>query len=123
MKEERTKEFGAVLLRCFEDILSGVLGEGAKKAVLERLEKDTGLKGDELIVQIDMLKSGMKEIFGKSAPVLERMVAKQIYGKLGLNTPPEDFRVAVEQARQAYAKSYPGCSRKSIVRQMPIERN
>jgi len=123
LKEEKTNEFSAVLLKCFEDIISGVLGEGVKKAVLEHLEKDTGLKSDELIVQIDMLKSGMREIFGQSAPVLERMVAKQMYRKLALNTPPEDFAAAIEQAKQAYMKSYLGCSRKSAVRWPPIERN
>ena len=123
MKEEKTKEFSAVLLKCFEDIISGVLGEGVKKAVLEHLEKNIGLKSDELILQIDMLKSGIREIFGQSALVLERMVARQIYRKLALNTPPEDFAAAIEQAKQAYMKSYPGCSSKSAVRWPPIERN
>jgi len=117
------KEFGAVLLRCFEDIVSGVLGEGVKKAVLEHLEKHAGLRSDELIVQIDMLKSAMREIFGQSAPVLERMIVKQIYRKLALNTPPEDFGVAIEQAKQAYMKSYPEGSRKSALRWPPIERD
>lgn len=104
---KRLKEFGVILLRCFEDTTSGLLGEGAKKALLERLEKDTGLKRDELIVQTEMLKSGMEKIFGRSALVLERMIAKQIYGKLGLDTPPLDFEAAIKQAEQAYVKGIP----------------
>jgi len=58
--------------------------------------KSTGLQCDEL-----------KEIFGESAFVLERMVVKRIYSGLGLGTPPLSFEVAIEQAKQAHIKGIP----------------
>jgi len=94
------------LLQCFENAISQMLGEGVKKALLERLEKDTGLKRDELIGHTDVLTRNLKEIFGGSALVLERMIMKQIYTELGLDIPPQDLDI-----------------RKPIVKWTPIERN
>jgi len=102
---EKAKEFGSILLRCFENTTSGVLGKWVEKALFECMEKNTGLNRDELIVHIDVLNGFLKRILGRSALVLERMVTKQIYRELGLNTPPEDFKVAIEQAKLAYTKS------------------
>lgn len=102
MNEEKTKQFLAVLVQCLEDVISGLLGEGAKKAVVTRLEKDTGLQIVELIGRIAMLKNSLEEIFGRSGPVLERMIAKQIYRKLDLDTPPHEFEAAIAQAKRAY---------------------
>jgi len=105
LDNERAKEFRSFLLQCFEDTISGVLGEWVEKALFECMEKNTGLKRDELIVQIDVLNGFLKRILGRSALVLERMVTKQIYREFGLDTPPEDFKVAIEQAKLAYTKS------------------
>jgi len=73
--------------------------------LFECMEKNTGLERDELIARIDVLNGFLKRILGRSALVLERMVTKQIYREFGLDTPPEDFKVAVEQAKLAYTKS------------------
>lgn len=102
MDNERVKAFRSFLLRRFEDTISGILGEKTKNALLDRQEKSTGLKSDELIGQTDMLMRSLKEIFGESALVLERMIAKQIYRELDLGIPPQDFEVVIEQAEQAY---------------------
>jgi len=107
LDNERVKAFRSFLLQRFEDTISGILGEKTKNALLDRLEKSTGLKGDELIGQTDMLMRSLKEIFGESALVLERMMAKQICRELGLGIPPQDFEAAVEVAEQAYMKVTP----------------
>jgi len=107
LDNERAKEFRSFLLRRFEDTISGILGEGTKKALIERLEKSTGLKRDELMDQTDVLMRSLKEIFGESALVLERMIAKQIYRELDLGIPPQDFKVAMERAEQAYMNVKP----------------
>jgi len=107
LDNERAKEFRSFLLRRFEDTISGILGEKTKNALLDRLEKSTGLKRDELMGQTDMLMRNLKEIFGESALVLERMIAKQIYRELDLGILPQDFEVVIEQAEQAYMKVKP----------------
>jgi len=107
LDNERVKAFRSFLLRGSEDTISGILGEKTKNALLDRLEKSTGLKCDELIGQTDMLMRSLKEIFGESALVLERMIAKQIYRELGLGIPPQDFEAAVEVAEQAYMRVTP----------------
>jgi len=105
--DEKAREFRSFLLRRFEDTISGILGEKTKNALLDRLEKSTGLKRDELIGQTDMLMRSLKEVFGESALVLERMMAKQIYRELDLGIPPQDFKVVIEQAEQAYMNVKP----------------
>ena len=107
MGNEKAKEFSGILLWCFEDIISGVLGEWVEKALFKCMEKNTGLKRDELIVQIDVLNGFLKRILGRSALVLESMIAKQIYRELGLANPPQDLKVAIEHAKQAYMSSAP----------------
>jgi len=107
LDNERAKEFRSFLLRRFEDTISLVLGEWVEKALFECMEKNTGLKRDELIIQIDVLNGFLKRILGRSALVLEGMIAKQIYRELGLDTPPKDFEAAIEHAKQAYMSSAP----------------
>jgi len=107
LDNEKAKEFRSFLLRRFEDTISLVLGEWVNKALFECMEKNTGLKRDELIVQIDVLNGFLKRILGRSALVLESMIARQIYRELGLDTPPKDLKVAIEHAKQAYMKGAP----------------
>jgi len=107
LDNEKAEAFSSFFLQCFEDTLSQILGEGAKTSLLECLEKHKGLKRDEMGIQFDVLRRCLKEIFGEAAIVLERMIARQIYRKLALDTPPEDFEAAIEQAEQAYMNATP----------------
>jgi len=75
--------------------------------LLECLEKHKGLKRDEMAIQVDELRRCLKEIFGEAAIVLERMIARQIYRRLGLGTPPQGFEIAIEQAKRAYINATP----------------
>ena len=84
MDNEKAKEFRSFLLKRFEDTISDILGEKTKNALLDRLEKSTGLKRDELIGQTVMLSHSLEEIFGESALILEKMIAKRIYSRLDL---------------------------------------
>jgi len=107
LDNERAKEFRSFLLRRFEDTISGVLGEWVEKALFECMEKNTGLKRDELIVQIDVLNGFLKRILGRSALVLERMVTKQIYRELGLDTPPETLKPLSSRRSRLYMNATP----------------
>jgi len=97
--------FRSFLLLCFEETISQILGESIKKALLECLEKDSGLKLYELIGRIDVLNSCLERIFGRGALVLERMIAKQICSKLNMDMPYQGLEVAIEQAKQTYMKT------------------
>jgi len=107
LNNEKAMKFRSFLVQRFEDTVSGILGEGVKEALLDRMERNTGLKRGELIVQIDILKGFLKGTFGKTALVLEGMVAKQIYSELGSDAPPQDLKVAIEHAKHAYMSSAP----------------
>ena len=107
MDNERAREFRSFLLKRFEDTISDILGEKTKNALLDRLEKNTGLKRDELIGQTVMLSRSLREIFGESALILEKMIAKRIYSRLDLGSPPQSLEVVIEQAEQAYMKGTP----------------
>jgi len=107
LDDKKAKAFSSFFLQCFEDTISDILGEGAKTSLLECLEKHKGLKRDEMTIQVNVLRRCLKEIFGGSALVLERMMAKQIYRELDLGIPPQDFEVVIEQAEQAYMKVKP----------------
>jgi len=107
LDDKKAESSTSFFLQCFEDAISQILGEGAKTSLLECLEKRKGLKRDEMGIQVDVLRRCLKEIFGESALVLEKMMAKRIYRELHLDTPPQDFEAAVELAEQAYMKVTP----------------
>lgn len=109
--DEKAVEFRLFLLTCFENTVSEVLGEEVRKALVERLMKNTGLKREELIGRTDILTRNLKGVFGDSAVVLEGMMAKQIYSRLGLGTPPQNLETAIDQAKLAYVESYSKYSR------------
>lgn len=115
--------FRSFLLLCFEEAISHILGESIEKALLERIEKDSGLKPYELIGRIDVLKSCLERIFGRGALVLERIIAKKIYSKLNMDMPFQDLEVVIEQAKQTYMKTAQTLFVTQAVKWTPTERN
>lgn len=99
------KEFDGVFLEVVEDSLRQVLGERAVKLILLHLERENGLKREEIPSNIDAFSSGLAELIGVGAPFLERLVIKLLCSRLKLVYEAKSelrFTDRVERLRKRY---------------------
>ncbi|MEM2896688.1 MAG: hypothetical protein QW265_03970 [Candidatus Bathyarchaeia archaeon] len=78
------KAFNKVLL---ESIDEGFLklGESVKHAIYWHIERNYGIKREEIPDRLKEFHEALIGLFGAGAKVIERLVAKSLYGKLGLS--------------------------------------
>ena len=80
-----------------------VLGEIVRQAIYERIEKDHGLKRTEIPERLEAFHTALGSMLGVSAKTVEKLIAKNLYQRLGLNfTPHNDWTLAdyVNHARE-----------------------
>jgi len=78
------EDFDRGLLEAMDETLSLVLGEGTKKAIYTHMERCCALRREEIPQKPDLLVTCLERIFGRARPVLEKMVLKKFYSKLGI---------------------------------------
>ncbi len=76
--------FERSLLDAIDETLCLVLSERTKEAIYTYLEKFWALKRQEIPRKPDLFAACLAKIFGRSAPVMEKMVLKKFYSKHGM---------------------------------------
>jgi hypothetical protein len=77
-------EVHKVLLQALDDGLS-VPGEIVRTAIYDRIEKSYGLKREEIPEKLEAFHRALEDLLGKSAKVIEKLIARNLYKRLGLN--------------------------------------
>jgi len=72
------------LMDAVDETLCLVLSARTKEAIYSYVEKFWALKRQEIPRKPDMFAACLAKIFGRSAPVMEKMVLKKFYSKLGI---------------------------------------
>jgi hypothetical protein len=80
---QRTKDFDKILLEAVDEGLS-FLGESGKHMVLFHLERNYSISRYEIPKNPEVFIAGLERIFGAAASVLEKIILKCMYSKLGL---------------------------------------
>jgi hypothetical protein len=62
-----------------------VPGEIVRAAIYDRIEKSYGLKREEIPEKLEAFHGALEDLLGKGAKVMERLIAKNLYSRLGLN--------------------------------------
>jgi hypothetical protein len=62
-----------------------VLGEIVKQAIYGQIENHHGLKRAEIPERLEAFHKALESILGVSAKTVERLIAKNLYQRLGLN--------------------------------------
>jgi len=87
------KDFDELLLEAVDEGLSSI-GESAKQAIYFHLKKGFNLKKNDIPYRIEDFAAAIEKIFGLGANVLEVLIMKLLYEKVGrtvqLNE-PKDF--------------------------------
>jgi len=73
------------LLDAIDETLSLVLSERTKEAIYAHIEKHFDLRREEIPRKPDLLAICLEKIFGQAAPIVEKMILKKLYSKLGID--------------------------------------
>ena len=77
-------EVGEVLLQAVDDGLS-VPGEIVRAAIYQRIERSYQLRREEIPEKLETFHQALQDLIGGGAKVMEKLIAKNLYRRLGLN--------------------------------------
>ena len=99
-------EFREALLESVDYGLN-VLGEIVRQTIYERIEKDHELKRTEIPERLEAFHKALESVLGVSAKTVERLIAKNLYQRLGLNFTPRPEWTLIEYVDHAKTTSEP----------------
>ena len=82
-----------------------VLGEIVRVAIYERIEEDHGIKRTEIPERLEAFHTALGGVLGVSAKTVERLIAKSLYERLGLNFTPRPEWTLIEYVDHAKTTS------------------
>jgi hypothetical protein len=97
-------EFRQILLEAVDYGLM-VLGEIVRQTIYGRIEKDHGLKRADIPEQLEAFHKALGSVLGVSAKTVERLIAKNLCQRLGLNFTPRPEWTLIEYVDHAKTTS------------------
>lgn len=88
---ERGKDFDNLFIEAVDEGLD-VLGESGRQMIFFHLEKSYSIKRHEIPQKPEAFAAGLENIFGAGASVLEKLIVKSLYSKLGLKYEDKEDR-------------------------------
>ena len=79
----KVSESRSLILEAVDDGLL-VLGESARHALYYQIEKRFGINREEIPNRIDDFHKALENLFGPPCKILEKIIVKELYTKLGL---------------------------------------
>lgn len=89
--EEKHKDFEKLFIEAVDEGLN-VLGESGRQMIFFHLEKSHSIKRHEIPKKPEAFATGLEKIFGAGATVLEKLIVKSLYSKLGLKYEDKEER-------------------------------
>jgi len=93
--EEKVKDFDKLFIEAVDEGL-GVLGESGRQMIFFHLEKSYSIKRHEIPRKPEAFAAGLEKIFGAGASVLEKLIVKSLYSKLGIKYEDKEERPFAE---------------------------
>jgi hypothetical protein len=82
-------DFDKILLSAVEESLSTTLGNSSKQAIFYHLESSFKIKRENIPSNLNEFENALEGIFGPGAPYLEKVIAKSLLQKLGIENQKE----------------------------------
>jgi len=79
-----SSRFSDVLLQAVDQALL-VPGEIVRAAIYERIERSFQVKREEIPEKLPVFQDALKELLGTAAKVMEKLIAKNLYSRLGIS--------------------------------------
>jgi hypothetical protein len=80
---EELKGFDKIIMEAIEEGLA-VLGKSGKQTVYFHLENNCSIKKQEIPQKLEAFAKGLENMFGVGAIVLENLIIRSLYSKLGI---------------------------------------
>ena len=80
----RTKKLDDLLLGVVDETLRQVFRETGAKVIYGYLGNNCHLKREEIAEKPEVFSAGLERLLGSGAPVIEKLILKNLYSKLGL---------------------------------------
>jgi len=80
--DAKSKDFDKLLLGSIDDAL-GSLGESAKQSVYSHIERNYKVVRNEIPANLQQFQEGLEKIFGIGARLIEILIMKNLYAKIG----------------------------------------
>jgi len=81
---EKGKDFDKFFIEAVDEGLNS-LGESGRQMIFFHLENSYSSKKHDIPRKPEAFAAALEEIFGEGALILEKLIAKSLYSKLGLN--------------------------------------
>ena len=81
--EEKEKDFEKLFIEAVDEGLE-TLGESGKHMIFFHLDKSYSIRKHEIPKKPEAFARGLQKIFGAGASVIEKLILKSLYSKLGL---------------------------------------
>ena len=105
MERRDAEEFHKLFLESLDDIVRGVLGELPLEAIYYSLEKNYGIRREEIPEKPADFQTALVGLLGAGAPVIIRLIVRNLYGKLKVSDyqrDEHDLRRHVEICKQIH---------------------
>jgi len=100
----RSPSFSQVLLDCVDEGL-GVLGNEPRQAIYQYLSTIHSLDREQIPDKVDEFASGLKKALGSASRVIERLILKKLFQRIGSTfreTPELEFADYVRDAKRRF---------------------
>jgi len=104
LSSNKTQPFGEILLESIDDSLQ-ILGEEPKNAVYQYLSTIQSLDKQDIPDRLEDFQSGLKSALGGAARVVERLILRKLFQKIGSTfkeTSEYEFAEHVNEARRRF---------------------
>jgi len=81
---EKTERLDDFLVNAVDETLKHVFREEGAKVIYDYLENNHHLKREEIAEKPEVFSAGLERLLGSAASVIEKLILKNLYGKLGL---------------------------------------
>ena len=89
--DQNARDFDGLLFGTIEDVLRRVFSELSAKLILQHMERDY-LKREEIPRRLVTFTHALRDIFGQGSVVLEKLIFRSLYSRLGLKFEEEGHR-------------------------------
>ena len=81
---ERKEKLDNMLLEAVDETMRQIFREDATKVIYNYLENNSHLKREEIAEKPEVFSVGLERLLGSAAPVIEKLILKNLYSKLEL---------------------------------------
>jgi hypothetical protein len=85
-----TETLDNLLLKVVDKTMKQVFTETGTKVIYDFLKNNSRLKREEIAKKPKIFSTGIKKLMGSGAPVIEKMILKNLYSKLELKLEEKD---------------------------------